>query len=126
MPSKLAKNLEAIIKVSRQLLSQLDIKMENAIAANNENVFNNNLAINAEQLTDEELLSLLNVRHSLITQLFETYSQKQLSAELTMVNEIIILDEQLSLLSKNNKQVLAQQMSKLKKSNKVRDLYKKY
>lgn len=126
MPNKLTKNLEAIIKVSRQLLSQLDIKMANAIATNNENVYNNNLSINTEQLNDEQLLSLSNVRHSLISQLFETYSQKQLSAELTMVNEIVTLDEQLSLLSKNNKQVLAQQMSKLKNSNKVRDLYKKY
>jgi hypothetical protein len=121
-------SLEAIIDVSRQLLSQLELQMNDTITSNDENVLNDNLSIDIEQkkLGEERLFKLLSERQSLMTQLFETYTQEQLSAELVMVNEVVTFNTRLMSLSQNNKQVLAQQITKLKKSNKVKDLYQKY
>jgi len=126
--NKLKTSLENIVEISQQALLQLNIQITNAITSNNDNVLTDNLSINEEQyqLNSEQLLNLLAKRQSLITQLFENYTQKQLGTELVMINEIVALDEQLTSLSQKNKQVLAAQVTKLKKSNKVRNIYNKY
>jgi hypothetical protein len=133
VPTKLNAKISAIIEVSRQLLSQLELQNNNTVTSNDENVLTDNLSTNVEEnqlveqpLSSEALMSLLTKRQSLITQLFETYTQEQLSSELVLINEIVALDGQLTSLSQNNKVAIAQQVSKLKKSSKVRDLYKKY
>ena len=128
MNNKLKTSLENIVEISQQALLQLNIQITNAITSNNDNVLTDNLSINEEQyqLNSEQLLNLLAKRQSLITQLFENYTQKQLGTELVMINEIVALDEQLTSLSQKNKQVLAAQVTKLKKSNKVRNIYNKY
>jgi len=128
MPNKLKTRLKNIADISQQALLQLEIQVKNTITSNNENILTDNLSINEEQyqLNNEKLLNLLTKRQSLITQLFESYTQKQLSVELTMINEMVALDEQLTSLSQNNKQALAAQVTKLKKSSKVRNLYNKY
>lgn len=128
MPSKLKARLKNIVEISQQALLKLEVQINNAITSNNDNVLTDNLSINEEQyqLNSEQLLNLLAKRQSLITQLFENYTQQQLSVELTMINEMVALDEQLTSLSQNNKQALAAQVTKLKKSSKVRNLYNKY
>ena len=133
MPNKLKANINAIIEVSRQLLSQLELQKNNTVTSNDENVLTDNLSTNVDEnqlsappLSSEALINLLTKRQSLITQLFETYTQEQLSSELALINEIVALDGQLTSLSQNNKVAIAQQVSKLKKSSKVRNLYKKY
>ena len=128
MTSKMKESLEAIIDVSRQLLSQLKLQKINTITSDNENVLIDNLSINVEkkQLSNEQLLHLSSERQSLITQLFDTYTQEQLSVELVMINELVSLDAQLTASSQSSKQALGQQVAKFKKSNTVRELYKKY
>ncbi|MBU2925306.1 hypothetical protein Q4506_12970 [Colwellia sp. 4_MG-2023] len=128
MPNKLKTRLENIVEISRQALLQLEIQVKNTITSNDENILTDNLSINEVQyqLNSEQLLNLLAKRQALISQLFENYTQKQLSVELTMINEMITLDQKLTSLSQKNKQALATQVTKLKKSSKVRDLYNKY
>ncbi|WP_159818338.1 hypothetical protein [Colwellia sp. 20A7] len=128
MPNKLKTRLENIVEISRQALLQLEIQVKNTITSNDENILTDNQSINEVQyqLNSQQLLKLLAKRQSLISQLFENYTQKKLSVELTMINEMVALDEQLTSLSQNNKQALAAQVTKLKKSSKVRNLYNKY
>jgi hypothetical protein len=131
--TKLKAKVELIIEVSRQLLSQLELQKINTITSDKENVLIDNLPINVgdknysgEQLTNDALVSLTSKRQSLLSQLFETYTQAELAVELASINEIVLLDSQLIALSQNNKLALTQQIVKLKKSSKVRDLYNKY
>ena len=133
MSTKLKAKVELIIEVSRQLLSQLELQKINTITSDKENVLIDNLPINVgdknysgEQLTNDALVSLTSKRQSLLSQLFETYTQAELAVELASINEIVLLDSQLIALSQNNKLALTQQIVKLKKSSKVRDLYNKY
>ncbi|PKG81133.1 hypothetical protein CXF85_20480 [Colwellia sp. 75C3] len=134
MPSKVKNSLEAIIKMSRQLLSQLDIQIEQSESTDGEYLTDNKQTLVANvsmgmvqsQLTNEQLLGLVNERQSFIATLFEEHTQDQLTAQLALINEMVLLDEQLTLKSKSHKQSLATKVLKLKKSQKVSNLYKKY
>ncbi len=133
MPNKANTSLEAINELSRQLLSQLDIQRESAesaesgeqktvlLNADEKTVLDNNL-----QYSDEEMASLVARRHTLIDLLFKTFTQEQLSIELQLVNEMVLLDNQLTSNSQRNKQALAAQVLKLKKSKKITSFYQKY
>jgi UDP-galactopyranose mutase len=125
VPSKLKTRLVAIIDVSQQLLLELDIDIEKA---DNDQALIDNKAINAKQnkVNDEKRLRLMTDRQSLISQLFEQYTQKQLSSELKMINEMVVLNNQLVRLSQSKKQMFALQITKLKKSDKIKNLYQKY
>ena len=72
------------------------------------------------------MASLVARRHTLIDLLFKTFTQEQLSIELQLVNEMVLLDNQLTSNSQRNKQALAAQVLKLKKSKKITSLYQKY
>jgi len=128
MPNKLKTSLVNSVEISQQALAQLEIQVKNTITSNEDNILTDDLSTNEDeyQLNSKQLLNLLAKRQLLITGLFEKYSQKQLSAELAMINEIVALDQKLTSLSQNNKQALAAQLTKFKKSNKVRNLYNKY
>jgi hypothetical protein len=131
VPRKVKNSLEAIIKLSRQLLSQLEIQIKNYESVD---LIGNNPAIDISDLkgteqkllTGEQLLMLVTERQSLITSLFKVHTQEQLSIELALINEMVLLDEKLTFKSQNHKKTLATQVLQLKRSKKVSNLYKKY
>lgn len=128
MPKKLRSSLEAINEVSRQLLSQLDSKVMHDDTMNEKKSAIKSLSSDSDEnvLNNKGLLNLVNERQHLITHLFNNYTQNQLGSELDLINEMVSLDKQLTSTSQKNKDVLSQQVIKLKKSNKVKNLYQKY
>jgi len=125
-------SLEAINKLSRLLLLQFEIQREitedNAKGNKAQQPSTESLHEYTEnsQFTDETLLNLVSERDVLIKQLFEMYTQEQLSGELPLINEMVSLDQQLASKSLQNKHLLSAQVLKLKKSKKVSNFYQKY
>lgn len=78
------------------------------------------------QVTENKLNELMANRDSLIKSLFEKNTHEEISIELILLNEMLSLDTKLSSQSKAYKQVLAEQVIKLKKSKKVSKSYQKY
>ena len=109
-------------------MSQLDVRIENTERDNSQKTINIASSENSDddQYTDQQLAKLVTERHALISQLFNTYTQEQLSVELPLINELVSLDNQLTSKSQHNKQTLAAKILKLKKSKKVSKLYQKY
>ena len=109
-------------------MSQLDVRIENTERDNSQKTINIASSENSDddQYTDQQLAKLVTERHALINQLFETYTQDQLSIELPLINELVSLDNQLTSKSQHNKKALAANILKLKKSKKVSKLYQRY
>jgi len=138
MPSKVKASLEGINEVSLQILSLLDVQIESfdlntrneistdGVIQETSLIENTSPDIEQDKITDKKLFSLLENRQSLITQLFEMYTQEQLSVELPLVNMMVDFDKQLIVKSQSNKQLLGVEMLKLQKSKKVKSLYQKY
>ena len=119
--------LESINKLSQLLMAQLDVRIENTERDNSQQTLTGASSTNdTEQYSDQQLAKLVTERHALISQLFNTYTQEQLSVELPLINELVSLDNQLTSKSQHNKQTLAAKILKLKKSKKVSKLYQKY
>lgn len=115
--------LTAINDISRQLLSQFDIQLEN----NDSEKSQQSIATDEEsKLTDELIANIAAERQSLITKMFETFTQEKLHVELPLVNDMVSLDEQLTVKAQRNKQEIAKQMVKLRNSKKVTKLYQQY
>jgi hypothetical protein len=121
-------DINAIIILSRQLLSLFDINIESTTTENNQNTVKLASSISTEisQLSDEKLSSLVTERQNFIHQLFESYTQEQLKPHIKLLTEILLFDQQLIVKSQANKKLLAEQVIKLKNSKKVRKLYNKY
>jgi len=120
--------IESINELSQILLAQFDIQRESTegnVAQQTSTELSADSAT-TNQYSDEKLLHLVASRDALIRQLFERYNQAQLSAELVLINEMVSLDNQLTSNSQRNRQALAEQVIKLKKSKKVTNLYQKY
>lgn len=108
-------------------MAQLDVRIENTERDNSQQTLTVASSTNdTEQYSDQQLAKLVTERHALISQLFNTYTQEQLSVELPLINELVSLDNQLTSKSQHNKQTLAAKILKLKKSKKVSKLYQKY
>ncbi|MCP4989666.1 MAG: hypothetical protein GY928_27505 [Colwellia sp.] len=131
MLSNIATSLEVINELSRLILSQIDIqveyskgtdKLESKPALTDSTL----LDIENNPITNEQLLNLVSKRQFLITSLFETHTQDQFKTQLSLINEMVLLDEQLTSKSQKHKQALVERVLKLKKSKKVTSLYKKY
>ncbi len=131
MLSNIATSLEVINELSRLILSQIDIqieyskgtdKLESKPALTDSTL----LDIEKNPITNEQLLNLVSKRQLLITSLFETHTQDQFKTQLSLINEMVLLDEQLTSKSQKHKQALVERVLKLKKSKKVTSLYKKY
>ncbi|MCP4321378.1 MAG: hypothetical protein GY787_05935 [Alteromonadales bacterium] len=131
MLSNIATSLEVINELSRLILSQIDIqveyskgtdKLESKPALTDSTL----LDIEKNPITNEQLLNLVSKRQFLITSLFETHTQDQFKTQLSLINEMVLLDEQLTSKSQKHKQALVERVLKLKKSKKVTSLYKKY
>lgn len=117
----LQSSLEEINTISRLLLTQLELQLETVDITPDSSTKSEQIL-----LTNEQLLSLVSQRTTLITQLFDSYTQDKLSLELTLINEMVLLDKQLTAKSLNNKKVLGDKVIKLKKSQKVSKIYKQY
>ncbi len=131
MLSNIATSLEVINELSRLILSQIDIqveyskgtdKLESKPALTDSTL----LDIEKNPITNEQLLNLVSKRQFLITSLFETHTRDQFKTQLSLINEMVLLDEQLTSKSQKHKQALVERVLKLKKSKKVTSLYKKY
>jgi len=128
VPSNITSSLETINELSRLILSQLNIRIENTEHESSQDKLPEVSPETADndQYTDEQLAKLITERHNLIDLLFKTYSQVQLSVGLALINEMVSLDQYLTSSSQQSKQALAEQVIKLKKSKKVTRLYQKY
>ncbi len=119
--------LEKINEVSRQLLSRILIvqsSIQEKPKAQDEPITNE--PSTNEQITDHELTELMSKRQSLVNDLFEKSTAEEISLEITLLNEMIALDSELSSKSHACKQALAEQVIKLKKSKKVKKSYQQY
>ena len=130
MSNDVKSNLVTINELSRLLLSQFSIQREmtedkNVQQSKVQQPSSENSPENTEhsQFTDETLIDLVSERNTLIKQLFEMYTQVQLSAELPLINEMVSLDQQLTSKSLQKKQALSAQVLKLRKNKKVTNLY---
>jgi len=128
VPSNIISSLETINELSRLILSQINVRKENTERESSQKTLpevSPEMTGNV-QYTNERLAKLITERHTLIELLFETYTQEQLSLQLQLINEMVSLDNQLTSNSQRNRQALAEQVIKLKKSKKVTNLYQKY
>lgn len=119
--------LEQINKVSRQLLSHIltvhNQTIENTLITSE----SNNDELNDNELnTEDELTKLLSKRDGLINCLFTQNTNEEIESELTLLNEMISLDSELSNKSQLCKQILAEKIIKLKKGTKASKSYQKY
>ncbi|TWX54132.1 hypothetical protein [Colwellia hornerae] len=122
------KHLKKINKVSRQLLSR--------ILATHNNIqlspLKSNLEITEEQLANREnkelaeLTELSQKRQILITKLFKNNTAEKMNAESELVQEMIALDIELTANAKSSKQLITEQVLKVKKSKKITKSYQKY
>jgi hypothetical protein len=92
----------------------------------NSNESLNDESTNDSQTPENQLTELMANRNSLIRSLFEQNTHEDISIELNLLNEMLSLDTRLSNQSKAYKQLLAEQVIKLKKSKKVSKSYQKY
>lgn len=121
-------DIEAINSLSKQLLSEINIQRVSAkseLAPNEQAPVAETLAESTSS-ESKELGPLTTKRHSLIVALFNAYTQTELHDELTLINEMVLLDRQLTLAIEGNKNALAEQVITIKKSKKINKLYKKY
>jgi hypothetical protein len=128
--SDVGANLVTINELSRLLLSQFSIQREmtegNDVQQSKVRQPSSETSpenTNNSQFTDETLINLVSERNNLIKQLFEMYTQEQLSVELPLINEMVSLDQQLTSKSHKTKQALSAQVLKLRKNKKVTNLY---
>ncbi len=128
MPSNVTSSLETINELSRLILSQLDVRIENTERENSQQTLPDVSpeTVDNGQHTDEQLISLVTERDTLIKQLFKVYTQEQLGTELTLVNKMVSLNNQLTSKSQSNQQSLAVQVLKLRKSKQIKKMYQKY
>ena len=127
MSKDIKSSLEQINEVSRQLLSRILImynKSQEKTQNSNESL--NDESTNDSQTPESQLTELMTNRNSLVRSLFEQNTHEEISTELNLLNEMLLLDAKLSKQSKAYKQLIAEQVIKLKKSKKVSKSYQKY
>ena len=125
MSDSLKSRLNEVNDISRRLLCQFERQidpLDSTASLDNTRSTTNDTSL----LSDPQLLTLVTERNTLITFLLTHFNQTQLGEQLPLVNEMVMLDEKLSLKSQHNKKILSEQVLKLRKSQKVASLYKKY
>ena len=127
MASSTKSKLEKINNVSRQLLSRIlsvrNKALENTVMISESSGDESN---SDELLTEHAFTELMSEREGLIKSLFKEKTTSEITQELTLLNEMVALDNELSSQSKACKQILAEQVIRLKKSKKVSKSYQKY
>jgi hypothetical protein len=115
--------IKQINDVSRQLLSRLLI-IQKSMQTSPQNLESDELqSANKE---NENLTELMENRQALITKLFEKNTADNISSESELLQEMIILDSELSSNAKLSKQAITEQMIKIKRSKKITKSYQKY
>ncbi len=125
----MTKNVNAAINeindISRQLLSRI-LAVLKKIEQKTEQSSPHASHENTDEITENELSTLMSERQKLINNLFNHYSQQELSNESDLLNQMSALDKKLSTSSQTCKQALANQIIKLKKRDQVTQSYQKY
>lgn len=114
--------LEKINEVSRQLLSRI-LAVQNSIKKNTVVI---NESSRDESITEHALTELMSKRESLIHFLFKQKTNDEIAQELILLNEMVSLDSELSSQSQACKQILAEQVIRVKKSKKIAKSYQLY
>ncbi|WP_057830873.1 hypothetical protein [Colwellia sp. TT2012] len=122
MVNNTKKALKQINEVSRQLLSRILIVQKKT----QENTTITNESKTGRSITDNELTELMSKRDSLIHCLFDQKTTSDVAQELTLLNEMVSLDNEISSISQACKKILAEQIIRIKKSKKVSKSYQKY
>lgn len=127
MQSVTKQALEQINAVSRQLLSRiLDIETK-ALESGILNKDSNDDETDKDELvTEPALIELMSKREGLISELFEQNTKEDIANELTLVNEMVSLDGEITSKSQACKQMLSEQVIRLKKGKKVSKSYQQY
>ncbi len=126
MPSETKKLLEQINEVSRQILSHV-LAVQSTVKKNSAmvNKPNGEEPDNDELMSEYALTELMSKRESLLHFLFKQKNE-EMALEQDLLNEMISLDSDLLSKSQACKEILAGQVIRLKKSNKVSKSYQKY
>jgi inorganic pyrophosphatase len=114
--------IKKINDVSRQLLSRIQ-----SVQKNSQNT--HDLAETSEDENSKEisqLPELMSQRKELITHLFSHFSSIDISSEQALLIEMTSLDNELTSQSKACKNIITEQIIKLKNSTKIIKSYKKY
>lgn len=122
------KSIEQINDVSRQLLSRiLVMQTDSQITSQERDLKTFDTQSNDDENKElTELTELTEKRQILITNLFEQNTADNISSELALLQEMITLDSELTTNAKLSKQLITEQVIKIKKSNKVTKSYRKY
>ncbi|KGJ91391.1 hypothetical protein [Colwellia psychrerythraea] len=127
MTNDIKSSLEQINEVSRQLLSRmLSLYNQSQVSPESSNELLSDESTSNSEILENKLTDLMANRDSLVRSLFEKNTHEEITKELNLLNEMISLDSELSKQSKAYKQLLAEQVIKLKKSKKVSKSYQKY
>lgn len=122
MTNIVAKRIEEINEISRQLLSRIlaaqKIIQENKTIVNESN--------HEKHITEQELTGLMSERQSLISCFFEQHIKSEIALEPDLLNKMVNLDSELSSASLACKKLLSEQVIRLKKSKNVTKSYQKY
>jgi hypothetical protein len=116
--------LEQINEISRQLLSRI-LTVQKSTKKNITDADADAPDTNSS-ITEKELTDLMAKRDKLIRSLFKEKLTEDISKELSLLNEMISLDSELSSQSQACKKILANQVIRLKKSKKVTKSYQQY
>ncbi len=119
--------LEQINEVSRQLLSRI-LAVQNKALEKTVMISESSSdeAKSNELLTEHAFTKLMTQRESLIKDLFKQNSTSDITHELTLLNEMVSLDSELSSQSQACKQILSEQVMIMKRSKKAAKSYQKY
>jgi hypothetical protein len=79
-----------------------------------------------ENLDVEEITQLQAAREQLISDLFNQYSNDEMQKELELINQMVSLDADLKMKTKELKQAVASKLIKIQKGKKSALTYKKY
>ena len=130
MPNDIKQTLESINEISRQILSCIlsmheETRDNIAPVIKVETKTEGNLN-NEKIITENDISEMMSKREKLIHIIFEQKTIEEISLERNLLNEMVSLDNQLSAQSKVYKKMLSDQVIKLKKSKKVKNVYQKY
>ena len=125
MGNNTKKSIEKINHVSRLLLSRiLVMQTDSYVLTQGQDL--KKTEIQSIDDENEELTKLMEKRRVLITTLFEQNPADHISSESELLQEMIALDSELTATAKLSKQVITEQMIKIKKSKKITKSYQKY
>lgn len=130
MSNDIKVSLDEINKVSRHLLSCL-LAVKNALQESTSIVDTSkttplNNTEHDKKVSQQYIEQLTANRDVLIHALFEQHNKEALAKELSLINEMVKLDNEISTNSTICKKILSQQVIKLKRSEKVSKKYQQY